>query len=89
MPKANNSIISVYGTTYCADCHRARSLLDQYGIKYKWINIEDDSSAAEYVTTINDGLRIVPTIVFPDNSTLSEPSNAALIEKLKTSLLIT
>jgi thioredoxin reductase (NADPH) len=35
-----------------------------------------------YVEEVNKGKRIIPTIVFPDNSILVEPSNAELAEKL-------
>ncbi len=42
------------------------------------VNIEDDEDAAELVQTLNNGMRSVPTIVFPDGSVLVEPSNAAL-----------
>ena len=35
-----------------------------------------------YIEEINNGLRVVPTIVFPDGDILVEPSNAKLAEKL-------
>ena len=35
-----------------------------------------------YVEEINNGMRVVPTIVFPDGDVLIEPSNANLAEKL-------
>lgn len=35
-----------------------------------------------YVEKVNNGMRIIPTIVFPDGSILVEPSNAELAKKL-------
>jgi mycoredoxin len=74
--------IIVYGTTWCPDCRRAKQVLDKHKVAYTWINIEDDPAAADIVVKINKGNRSVPTIVFPDGSTLVEPSNSELEKKL-------
>ncbi len=72
----------MYGTTWCGDCHRAKAVLDAKGISYEFINIEDDTEAAAIVQKINQGQRSVPTIVFPDESVLVEPSNQELTNKV-------
>jgi glutaredoxin-like protein len=77
-----NPKIIVYGTWWCGDCFRARRFLDQQGIVYQWINIDEDRAGEQIVLKINNGKRIVPTIIFEDGSVLVEPSNAALGEKL-------
>ena len=46
------------------------------------MDIAQDPEAIAYVEEVNQGQRIVPTIVFPDGSILVEPSNAELAEKL-------
>ncbi len=74
--------IVMYGTTWCLDCKRAKQFLGVRGIQYHWVDIEKDAEARAFVERINEGKRIVPTIVFPDGSTLVEPSNAELAEKL-------
>jgi mycoredoxin len=74
--------IVVYGTSWCPDCRRAQRLLDQNSVPYTYVNIEQDSAAAEYVVQVNRGYRSVPTIVFPDGSVLVEPSNAQLQAKI-------
>jgi glutaredoxin-like protein len=81
----NQAEIICYGTRWCPDCWRARWLLDQYQIPYKWIDIDRDPEARAYVQQINGGYRSVPTIVFPDGSILVEPSHAELAEKLSLS----
>ena len=55
--------------------------MDTRGIGYDWIDIENDSAAAQRVMEINGGYRSVPTIVFEDGSILVEPSNAELAQK--------
>lgn len=76
-----NNII-VYSTTWCPDCHRAKRFLGEQRIPYVNVDIEKDSEALAYVEQVNKGMRIIPTIVFPDGDILVEPSNAALAEKL-------
>src|SRR5690606_17768307 len=34
--------IKVYGTRGCADCRRAKRLLDEHGIAYDWFDVETD-----------------------------------------------
>ena len=75
--------IVMYGTTWCPDCTRAKRIFADRGIEYRWINIDDEPDKAELVMRLNHGKRIVPTIVFPDGSTLAEPSNPELEKKLK------
>jgi mycoredoxin len=74
--------IVVYGTSWCPDCRRAQRVLEQSGVAYSYINIEEDQAAAEYVVQVNRGYRSVPTILCPDGSILVEPSNAQLQSKL-------
>ena len=74
--------IIMYGTTWCPDCHRAKSFLSSRNITFKWIDIGKDPAATLEVERMNKGNRSVPTIVFPDGSILVEPSNAELEKKL-------
>ena len=74
--------IIMYGTTWCPDCYRAKSVLNKSGVTFKWIDIGKDPKAAIEVERINKGNRSVPTIVFPDGSILVEPSNTELEKKL-------
>ena len=75
--------IKMYSTTWCPDCIRSKRTLDKHGVQYEEINIEKDPSAVALVKKINRGSRSVPTIVFPDNSTLTEPNSNQLVEKLR------
>jgi mycoredoxin len=74
--------IQVYGTRWCPDCVRVKQIFSRHNITYIWHDIEQDEQACAYVEKVNNGLKSVPTIVFPDGSILVEPSNAALEEKL-------
>src|SRR3970040_2430622 len=77
----SNTIV-VYSTVWCPDCKRAKKFFGEQRVPYVNIDIEQDAEAMAFVEKVNDGKHIIPTIVFPDGSTLVEPSNAQLAEKL-------
>lgn len=79
--------ITVYGADWCPDCRRAKRLLDERQIPYRWVDIDKDREGEKFVIQTNRGNRSVPTIVFADGSILVEPSNAELSEKLFTTQL--
>jgi mycoredoxin len=74
--------IVFYGTSWCGDCRRARQIFSQMNVEYTEVNIDADRQAETFVKQINRGNRSVPTIVFPDGSTLTEPDNVSLSNKL-------
>lgn len=74
--------ITVYSTVWCPDCKRAKKFLAEHRIPYENVDIEQDEKAMAFVEGANNGMRMIPTIVFPDGSMLSEPSNAQLADKL-------
>lgn len=77
----NDAQIIMYTTSWCSDCYRAKYLLDEYGISYVNIDVEENPEGLAFVLGVNNGKRIVPTIVFPDKTILVEPSNALLAKK--------
>jgi glutaredoxin-like protein len=74
--------ILVYGADWCGDCRRARRFLNLHNIPYQWIDIDRDEQGEQFVLDTNRGQRSIPTLLFADGSTLVEPSNLALAEKL-------
>ena len=80
----NPSQIVLYGVSWCPDCRRARKVLAEKQASYLDIDIDQDAQAAAFVTKHNHGFRSVPTIIFPDGSSLTEPDNQSLSAKLQT-----
>ena len=74
--------IVLYGTTWCGGTRRCRLLLDRYGIPYQWVDIDQDERAGKLVESLNGGYRSVPTVVWPDGSKLTEPTEEELAKKL-------
>jgi mycoredoxin len=75
--------IIVYGHPTCPNIGPVKGLLQQAKVKFEYIDIHQDSVAAARVRAINHGNESVPTLVFPDGSTLTEPSVGELQSKLE------
>ena len=74
--------VTVYGAYWCPDCRRSKKFLGENFIPFRWVDIEQDKKGEAHVLQRNDGKRIIPTIVFEDDTFLVEPSNAELAKKL-------
>jgi glutaredoxin len=72
----------MYGTTWCPDCIRAKQVLAKHNIAYDFHDIGEDKEALAYVERLNKGMRSVPIIVFPNGTTLVEPTNSELESRL-------
>jgi len=75
-------VIKVYGASWCPDCRRSKRFLGDQRIAFEWHDIEAERESIRIVQERNDGNNVIPTIVFPDGSHVSEPSNEELAEKL-------
>src|ERR671923_1740263 len=74
--------VTVYGAYWCPDCRRSKKFLGEQFIPYRWVDIEQDMAGEMYVLEKNNGKRIIPMIVFEDESFLVEPTNAELAKRL-------
>lgn len=77
--------VSIYSTSCCADCKRAKKWMDDNKISYTDIDIEKVPGAKEEMLQINGDIQHTPTVVFPDGSFLVEPTNVQLDERLSSS----
>ena len=76
------SPIIFYGSSTCPMVPPVRQTLQRARAPFEYINISFDATARQRVVEINRGNASVPTLVFPDGSTLTEPSDQALRQKL-------
>ena len=74
--------LRVIGAAWCPDCTRTKAFLNQHRIPFDWVDLEVTPEAQGEVERLNDGKRIIPTLIFPDGSFVSEPSNGELADKL-------
>ena len=75
--------IILYGHLACLGMGPVKGMLNQSDVAYDYINILQNREAAAQVRAINNGHESVPTLVFPDGSTLTEPSASELKAKLE------
>lgn len=59
----NKTDITVYCTTWCADCRRAKQFLRERGVEFHEVNIDEVPEAEELVVRVNRGRRKVPTLL--------------------------
>lgn len=74
----------MYTTQWCGFCARLKSQLKRESITYEEIDIEATPEAADVVEKVNRGNRTVPTLVFSDGSTMTNPSVDQVTTKLAT-----
>lgn len=77
-------MLTLYSTPWCGYCHRLKSQLAREGIDFREVDIEQDAAAAEYVMSVNGGNQTVPTVQFPDGTTLTNPTIADVRAQLAT-----
>jgi glutaredoxin-like protein len=73
--------IVMYSVDWCPDCKRAKAFFARNQISYLLVNVDEDARGAEFVKGVNHGRRTVPTIIFPDGSSMAEPSDQQLEER--------
>ena len=74
--------VILYGADWCPDCRRAKSYLTDNKINYQFIDVDEHAWATDLVEEINNGKRIIPTVVINDQAH-TNPDNAALKELLQ------
>jgi mycoredoxin len=73
--------IVVYTTPWCGECNVAKRFLEERGIAYEEVDIEQRPEAAEIVMRLNNGMRKVPTLDVEGTIVSGDKFNAARFEK--------
>ena len=80
--------VKVYGADWCEDTKRTRQQLDNLGVAYDYVDIEQDEQAARWVREQNDGKERKPTVKLGNEQVLSVPDEATLESALRENGLI-
>ncbi len=72
----------MYTTNWCGYCARLKSQLDRQGVAYDEVDIERHPEAADVVAAANGGNRTVPTLVYSDGTSATNPSARQVAEKV-------
>jgi mycoredoxin len=74
--------ITIFSTTWCGYCSRLKAQLESAGVDYTEVNIEQVPGTADLVAAINGGNQTVPTVLFPDGTSATNPSLAEVTRRL-------
>lgn len=77
-----DNTITMFTTPWCGYCTRLKGQLTKAGIGFAEVNIEDVAGTAELVAKLNGGNQTVPTVLFPDGSSATNPSLAEISARL-------
>ncbi len=80
LPEAGT--ITMFSTEWCGYCKRLKKMLDSEGIGYTEVDIERTPGTEELVKSVNGGNAVVPTVIFPDSSTATNPSLGDVKQRL-------
>ena len=77
-----SAVFTLYSTPWCGYCHRLKGQLTREGIAFDEVDIEAQPDAAAVVESANAGNQTVPTLIFADGTSLTNPSVAQVKTKL-------
>jgi mycoredoxin len=80
--ETGTSLVTMYSTPWCGYCRRLKTQLDREGIEIEVVDIEQEPAAAEIVADINGGNQTVPTLVYRDGTSQTNPSVKEVRTKL-------
>jgi glutaredoxin len=78
--------VTVYGADWCGDTVRTLRHLDNSGVNYQYVNIDEDEHAEKKVIEFNQGKRRIPLVeIASDNGmkSLSVPSASEIDSAMK------
>lgn len=73
--------VKIYGANWCPDCRRVKDFLKKNNIEFEDFNLDINPESAIIVENINNGKRIIPTLLI-DEKPYSNPQNNILSEIL-------
>ncbi|AWB82335.1 glutaredoxin-like protein [Corynebacterium yudongzhengii] len=76
------SHVTIYATSWCPHCANLKKRLDRTEHAYDVIDVEENPEAAEWVESVNDGNRVVPTVKYSDGTYATNPAASAVRRKI-------
>jgi mycoredoxin len=79
---SSDTPVIMYSTSWCGYCRRLKTAMKSENIGYTEVDIEADPDAADFVASVNGGNQTVPTVKFPDGTTMTNPNIREVKAKL-------
>ena len=77
--------LTVYATSWCPYCAILLGDLRRDRVPHTVVDVDtapDADAASAFVESVNGGNRVVPTVVFPDGTTATNPSLGEVMPRL-------
>ncbi|WP_132991962.1 mycoredoxin [Gordonia zhaorongruii] len=82
MSDVENPALTLYTTSWCPFCSRLKAGLDRNDVSFTEVDIEATPEAADFVGSVNNGNHVVPTALYADGSTATNPALGEVMSKL-------
>jgi len=80
--RPDEGAVTMFTTSWCGYCRNLKRQMDREGISYREVNIEEVAGTADFVSSVNGGNQTVPTLLFADGTTATNPSLAEVKSRL-------
>jgi thioredoxin reductase (NADPH) len=74
--------IRVVGALWSPGSHIVKDFLARHQIPYLWLDVDQDEQARQLAARTKDEMLLLPTVLFPDGTSLGDPAPGDLAEKL-------
>jgi thioredoxin reductase (NADPH) len=74
--------IRVVGALWSPGSHTVKDFLARHQIPYLWLDVDHDEQARQLAARTSADALLLPTVLFPDGTSLTDPSQGVLAEKL-------
>lgn len=74
--------IRVAGTNLSASSYAVKDFLSRNQVPYQWVDLDTDASTRELVLSMPEAMSRLPIVLFPDGTTMVQPSARELAEKI-------
>ena len=74
--------LRVAGTSLSPTSYALKDFLSGNGVPYQWIDLDSDPAMRALVEAMPDGLQKLPVVLFPDGTTMVQPTPLEVAERL-------
>lgn len=75
--------VVVYSSSWCPDCRRAKRVLEEAGVAFEEIIVDEDAKAEALILARSGGRRVVPTLLLQERIFAFHPDPALLRRLLR------
>jgi thioredoxin reductase (NADPH) len=74
--------IRVAGTALSPSSYVVKDFLSRNQVPYQWVDLDTDASTRELILAAPDGMKRLPVVLFPDGTTMVQPTTRELADRL-------